>query len=148
MINLALCSTICGTETRLQDQFHFLGRCSTFLRRCSINCGTVPQKVELFHFVSVFLDTAQYSIWYFYARPRKIDRNFDHLIKVSDLVRERPRVPVKLTLFSANSKFKMCCTLRLKQNIWLGENSKSYSKQFSMAPGRTNSPAWYHPGPR
>ena len=40
--NLALCSTICGTETRLQDLFHILGRCST-------NCGTVPLFVELFH---------------------------------------------------------------------------------------------------
>ena len=38
------CSTICGTETRLQDLFHFLGSCSTFLGRCSTNCGTFPQK--------------------------------------------------------------------------------------------------------
>ena len=51
MFNLALCPTICGTETRLEDLFHFF-------RSCSTNCVTVPQKVELFHFVSVSLDTA------------------------------------------------------------------------------------------
>ena len=40
MFNLVLCSTICGTETRLQDLFRFLGSCST-------NCGTVPLCVGL-----------------------------------------------------------------------------------------------------
>ena len=58
IFNLALCSTICGTETRLQDLLHFFGSCSTFSGSCSTNCGTVPKKVELFHFFSVFLDTA------------------------------------------------------------------------------------------
>ena len=63
MFNLAFCSTICWSETRLQDLFHFMGSCSTFSGRCSTNCGTVPQKVELFHFMWVFLDTAAKSIW-------------------------------------------------------------------------------------
>ena len=75
MFNLALCSTICGTETHLQDLFHFLGRCSTFLRHCSINCGTVPQKVGLFHFVWVFLDIDQSCL-----RDTKILPNLTQII--------------------------------------------------------------------
>ena len=47
MINLAICSTIFGTETRFQDLFHFLGSCSTFLGRCSTKSGTVPLCVGL-----------------------------------------------------------------------------------------------------
>ena len=49
MFNLAFCSTIWWSETRLKDLFHFMWSCSTFSGRCSTNCGTVLQKVELFH---------------------------------------------------------------------------------------------------
>ena len=62
MFNLAPCSTILGTETCLQDLFHFFESYSNFLGCCSTNFGTVPQKVELFHFVSGFLDTAQFRM--------------------------------------------------------------------------------------
>ena len=42
LLKASHCSTICGTETRLQDMFNFFGSYSTFL-------GAVPQIVELFH---------------------------------------------------------------------------------------------------
>ena len=42
VFNLAFFSTICWSETRLQDLFHKRWNCST-------KGGTVPQKVELFH---------------------------------------------------------------------------------------------------
>ena len=71
VFNLAFFSTICWSETRLQDLFHKLWNCST-------KGGTVPQKVELFHkkwncskkveqfhFVLVFLDTAMSRIMNF-----------------------------------------------------------------------------------
>ena len=66
IFNLAICSTICGTEIRLQDLFHFLGGCST-------NCGTAPQKVELFHFLSAFLNTANNCIYLHSATPHAIN---------------------------------------------------------------------------